>query len=243
MVPDRVTAVLIGDLDLVQVRRWAEIYFGDWQSSSEGSRPPDVKPRVQAQPVTFDRSCACSTRVELRFPSVPFSHPDALPLDLLAAVLAGRSGPLNRELVLAPPGGEDETTGAAFSAVATHTPLRRAGTFAIEVEGREGADAETLERRLRALIDDLRDNGFTTREVERGRNQLTTSTARQVKAPLSLALRLGVYDVLGDWRRVYDLPKAVQEISEEQLEDALRTYLDPKRASVLRLQRAPGGRQ
>ena len=252
MVPERVTAVLIGDLDPAQIKSWAETYFGDWSvpESGESGSPAREGPAADAESarhsIAFDRSCACPIRIELRFPTVPFSHPDALKLDLLAAVLAGRSGRLNRELVLsesaAEGDGDSKQAGAAFSAIATHTPLRLAGTFSLEVEGRDDADSEDLERRLRELIGTVREQGFTAREVERGRNQLMTSSARQVKAPLSLALRLGVYDVLGDWRRVFDLPSAVQAITKEQLEETVRTYLEPEAASVFRLQRAEGER-
>ena len=255
---DRLTAVLIGDFDVQQVREWAELYFGRLPGDEPEGEPEDETvaetmaetegeelPAFAAETARFEtiepfelrEVCECRPQVELRFRSVPFGHPDAPILDLVAGLLNGRTGRLHRGLVL--------TRDLAFSASARHEPMRRGGSFSLVAEARDaragGADLDALQRSLEEELERLRRDPPDERELEKVKNQITTDSARQLKTPAGLAQRLLIYDALGGWRYLDEWPHAARQVDTADVERVLERWLIPARRAVLRLERAPGG--
>ncbi len=142
--PERLAAVLVGDLDPARVRDLAERYFGRLPARG-GSAPPAAMPAAGG--VRLRAGCDCAPQVLVRYPTVPITHPDRVVLDVLAAVLAGRSGRLHRRLVQ-----EGEL---AIAVDAYHSARRRAGFFEVRVEGREGVAPERLEAAWLTLREEL----------------------------------------------------------------------------------------
>ncbi len=225
--PSRMTAVLVGDFDPAQVKQWARRYFGRLPESGpvaeSGSSPPP------AEPVRFSGSCECRPTVELRFHTVPFGSPDAAALDVVAGLLAGRTGRLHRSLVL--------EQGVAFSASALHAPLRRAGSFSVEAQAREGVDLDVLESSMRAELERLGSVPVPELELQKVKNQITTEASRQIKEPLAYGLRLLVYDALEDWRHLYRWPGLAQAVTAQDVQRVASRYLSSEDASVLVLRR------
>ncbi|HVR28804.1 MAG TPA: pitrilysin family protein [Thermoanaerobaculia bacterium] len=229
--PDRLTAALVGDFDAAQVRRWADRYFGRLapgspveRQSRSGDEANGHSPRIRQV-----AACDCPTQIEILYPTQPFGHPEAVALDVLAGVLGGRTGRLHRGLVL--------ERGIAFSASAQHAPLRRGGAFSVVAEARGSTTAEALEAAWLEELERLRREGVGGRELQKVKNRITTDAAREVKEPLQLALRLAVYDALGDWRQLYTFPERAQAVTAEDLERVIERYLGPERRATLLLER------
>lgn len=226
-VAPRITAVLVGDLDVERVRELAVAYFGRLASEPPGGAAPR-RPRPEAptspppEPGSFSGRCHCPTQVQVRYRTVPFGHPDSYALDLLAGVLNGRSGRLFRHLVA----GRE----IAFAASAMHTPLRRAGYFEFRGETRGEASARSLAEAWGQEAERLRREPVSPAELERARNRLIAETYRELKDPSSLLRRLLVYEGLGDWRHLEIWPERIQAVGPDDLHRVARTYLVPERA-------------
>jgi predicted Zn-dependent peptidase len=275
--PERLTATLVGDVDMERVRAWAELYFGRLAarpsaSSPSGTRgaaggateprrsraadvagatdgaglrpavPPAATPGESAPAAPFrslDEPCGCRTQIELRYGAVPFAHPDAVVLDVLAGILNGRTGRLHRELVL--------ERGIAFSAASRNAAWRQGGSFSLFAESQVGESrVEEPPERLRAALEEviatLRTEGVGARELEKVKNQITTDAARQVQEPAPLMMRLLVSAGLGDWRRLLDWEQAALAVTPADIQRVLRQYFHPERRGIMILRRdaAPG---
>ncbi|HVS15203.1 MAG TPA: pitrilysin family protein [Thermoanaerobaculia bacterium] len=231
---DRLTAVLVGDLDRERVGEWARRYFG--RLSTGGAEAAAGAPeqasggrRAPAEQVELTEACSCRPMVELRFATVPFAHRDAPVLDVIAGLLSGRTGRLHRRLVV--------ERNLAFSASVRHEPQRRGGSFSLIAESGPTSDLAVLELALLAELERLRREPPNERELGKVKNQITTDASRQLSTPSGLAQRLLIYDALGDWRWLEEWPRVAQRVTVDDLERVLDAYLDPKRRAVLRLER------
>ena len=98
---------------------------------------------TQSTPILFEEECECATQVELRYLTVPFMHDDRVVLDVIAGLLNGRAGRLQRNIV------ETESGAASAAAGGTVVDLSDADRAAwaasmpnIALEWAAGIDAE-----------------------------------------------------------------------------------------------------
>lgn len=220
--PPDLTGVLVGDLERSRVEALATTYFGRLVAAPETPSEPDSGRASAAVPGSFSELCDCPTQIQVRYPTVPFGHPDSYALDLLAGLLNGRSGRLFRGLVS---GSE-----IAFSASAMHNPLRRAGYFVFRGETRGDAVIRALEEAWDEEVDRLRREPVSGTELQRVKNRLVADAYRELKDPSALLRRLLIYQGLGDWRQVEVWPRRLQEVRPEDLRRVTETYLAPDRS-------------
>jgi predicted Zn-dependent peptidase len=98
--PNNITASLVGNFDLAEAKRLAERYFG---RISRGPRPvPDVVTLEEEQLAEkrMNAECDCQPQLGMQFHSVPFAHKEDYVFDVIAGLLNGQTGRLNKRLVL-----------------------------------------------------------------------------------------------------------------------------------------------
>ena len=116
--PNNLTAALVGNFDVAEVEALAERYFG---RIPRGQREvPDVVTLEEQQLAEkrMNAECDCQPQVAIQFHTVPFEHKDDYALDVLAGLLNGQTGRLNKSLVL---GEQIALLGARRAAVAEVT--------------------------------------------------------------------------------------------------------------------------
>jgi zinc protease len=181
---------------------------------------------------TLDRSCACPPQVRVLYPTVPASHAERAALDVLAGVLAGRSGRLHRSLV--------QQRSLAFAAAARHEVGRQGGAFAVELEARGATTPQALVEAWDSEVARLHAVPPSADELLRVRNQVTTDAWRGMREPIDFALRLLVADAQGGWRAIESWTAAVLAVQAEDVQRAARKYLAPERRLVVRVVRGAG---
>ena len=224
--PGRITAALVGAFDSEQVRRLAEKYFGripPRQASPRSTLPLPV-PGVKESERTLSLECRCPSQLQVLYPSAAFGQADSRTLEVLAAVLNGRSGRLYRSMVLG--------RQIAFSASALQSQLRRAGYFTFRAEAKGAASPEDLLSAWDREVARLRAELVTAEELLRAKNRLTADSFRRLKDPASLLAQLLVYQGMGDWREINSWPREVLRVEPEQVRAAARLYLEPARRTV-----------
>ncbi len=244
--PDRLVAVLVGDLAPPRARELAVRYFG---RLDRGGRGPDgdgergeaaaggTASASVAAPAgrSLEGACACRSQIEIRYPTVAFAASgDGVALDVLAGLLNSRSGRLHRELVV----DEDRV---AFAASVEHVSRRLGGYLAVRIEAGNGVGARELAPAWDRLLARMRSAGVGTAELERVRRQLLTDSWRQLERDTGLAHRLAAAEVLGGWRQLTEWLDAAAAVSADDLERVIDRYLRPADRAVLRLTRAGGG--
>ena len=243
--PDRLVAVLVGDLSPEPARDLAERYFGrlgggagarGGEDAGDAESVEKVEEEVAAPALeSLEGACACRSQVEIRYPTVPFeAGGDAVALDVLAGLLNSRSGRLYRDLVV----GEDRI---AFAASAEHVSRRLGGYFAVRIEAGDGVGAEELVPAWDRLLGRLRTARAGDGELERVRRQLVTDSLwRQLEQDAGLAQRLAAAEALGGWRQLTEWLDAAAAVSADDLERVIDRYLRPANRAVLSLTRTGG---
>lgn len=228
------TAVLVGNFDRRRVAELAARYFGRLSGSSEGSAAPAAFPPVAAPGAPLVASCDCSPQLQLRYPTVPFRHPDSYRLQVLAGVLNGRTGRLYRSLVLG--------SGLAYSASVLQHPLRRSGSFLFSGEARGATDPETLRPAWQRQVEQLATQPVPASELAKVKNQITADAYRRLQDSTALMQQLLIYDGLGEWRHINDWPERILRVTGPEIGDVARRYLAEGRPAVAIYRRETGSR-
>lgn len=239
--PERLVAVLVGDLAPERARELAELYFGRLEPGSRNGTDGAVNAGDGAgEPAapalgSLDGLCACRSQIEIRYPTVPFdASGDAVALDVLAGVLNGRSGRLHRRLVL----GDDAV---ATSASAQHVSRIHGGYFAVRVEAAGDTGLAELLPAWDRLLAQVRADGVESEELERVRRQLATDSFRQIETDAGLAHRLAAAEVLGGWRQLDGWFEAAAAVRADDLERVIDAFLVGEKRAVLSLERTGEG--
>jgi predicted Zn-dependent peptidase len=243
------TAVLVGDFSPERARELVRRYFGRLPRVRSSAAAPDGAPRTAAAAATpvvgavpgggavgvLDRACACPPQSRVLYPTVPAGHADRPALDVLAGVLAGRSGRLHRALVI---GGQQRQL--AFAAAARHEVGRQGGVFAVEMEARGATAPPALVDAWDAEVARLQQAAPAADELLRVRNQVTTDAWRGMREPIDFALRLLVADAQAGWRTLETWPAAVSAVRGEDVQRVAKQYLVAERRLVVRVARRGG---
>jgi len=221
--PNNVTAALVGDFELDEVKELAERYFGRLERRPE---PPDVVTLEMEQTAEKEMRarCDCQPQVELRYHTVPFRHRDSYALDLLAGLLNGRSGRLYTSLVL--------DQGIASDAGASQDSRKWAGSFSLQAEARGEGTPEGLEQALVAELVKLRDEPIPERELQKVKNQITASAYQRLASGFYLLLQLLVYDGLGDWQYINEWADSTLAVTAEDVKRVAGEYFDVDQRAV-----------
>ncbi|HEV8238650.1 MAG TPA: pitrilysin family protein [Thermoanaerobaculia bacterium] len=260
-----ITAVLVGDFEPAAAREMAGRYFGRLprvrsNANTAAGAPSTIASAAASASATasgaaaasaavaslpsppaagtgaIDRACACAPQARIAYPTVAATDPDRPALDVLAGILGGRTGRLQRALV---------DRGLAFAANAQHESGRRGGALILELEARGSASPQQLVEGWDAERARLLAAPPTADEMERVRNQVTTGAWRGMREPLDFALRLLVADAQdprgvpdGGWRSLEGWPRAVLAVEPADVQRVARRYLVPERRLVARITRS-----
>jgi zinc protease len=226
-VPDNAVVVAVGDFDGRAVLEAIRRTFGGWER-----RPfqPTVLPDRHEQ--TGPRQGEAGMDVEsvrsiLEFPSIPLTHPDLYPLDILAFILGeGRASRLVSDL--------RERRGLVQSiSVASYTPAGYdGGRFAVILEC-EPSKADAARRAVLEHLQTARDALPVDDELARAKRQKIAEHVFGLQRCEDIAEDVGLNALLvGDPDFSDRYVRSIQEVTAEDVRRVARTYLDPDRLCV-----------
>ena len=220
--PENLTAAFVGNFDSSRVKTWARQYFGRLprgEAISTTARLPTLPARRESEN-RIEATCNCTPQAQVHYPSVGFSHPDNVGLDVLAGVMNGRTGRLYRDLVL----GRE----IAFSAYTRQESWKQAGKFSFLGETKGSTTPAELVQAWDREVDRLQTELVSEKEIARTVNRLTADSFRSLKDPSSLMSQLLYYEGLGGWNHVSSWPMEVRAVTPADIQRLARTYLDPQ---------------
>jgi zinc protease len=222
--PDGLTLVAVGDLDPDDFLRQAEAAFaGATPSGARRHRPvepPQRGLRLRRIERDFERAA-----LELCWPAVPFRHPDAPLLDLLAFVLGqGESSRLDRRV--------KEELGLADRVDAScYTPLDR-GVFSVGADLEADRTPALLEAVVRE-VEALRREPVGAEELEKARLNFLAAKAWEQESVSGMARKLGSAQLLtGDPSYEDAYLARVRAATQSELLRVAREWLVPERQNV-----------
>ncbi len=232
--PNNLTAAIVGNFDPAQAKALAQRYFGRLKP---GRRTPPTVVTMEAPQLaemSMRAECDCAPAVEVRYPTVPFRHADSYALDVLGALMSGRTGRLTKSLVL--------DRQIATSAGAGQGSMKWAGSFSFYAEAKGDATPEQLRDAWQAELKRLIDEPIPTDELQKVKNQVAATAYRRLQSPFGLLVQLLRYDGLGDWSYINDWSDLTLKVGEQDVKRVATTYLAPERRSTALYYRKPGSK-
>jgi len=204
---------VVGDVNLDDVRTYAEKYFSDI-------------PRGDPEPVeTFEPKQLGEKRMVLKDPSQPVyvagwhienvRHPDWPTYQVIADVLGqGRTSRLYKSLVKEQGIAVQAASFAGFPGQKFQTGLL---VFGIPVKGKTGLE---IEEAVLAEVDKLKAEGITAEELEAVKQRARADFIRGLRGNAGMASQLAWYQTYtGDWRNLFREVEAIEGVT---LEDVKR---------------------
>jgi predicted Zn-dependent peptidase len=235
--PNNVTAILVGDFDPVEAAALAERYFG---RIPRGKNPvPEVvtSPPKWDYDVQFTAEAETNPEIDIRWHTVPFQHRDSYALEILAGLLNGRTGRLDKALVL-PEGAV--ATKASASAGGLMAPQKYAGAFSVGAEAKEGKSLADVEKGILAEIERLKKEPVPAEELQKVKNNVAATSFRRLASNFYILLQLVVYEGYGDWREMNEGPKKEAAVTAEDVRRVANTYLTRETRAVYLVTRKGG---
>jgi zinc protease len=234
--PDNATLVIAGDFDPSKTKELVQKYFGTLPRRQAPAENKVATPGVQGEKKQVVEEPVELARVQMGWLSAPFYQPGDAEADVLAFVLgAGKSSRLYKRLVYELQIAQDVS--------AAQESLALASMFTVTVTGRPGVTTQQLLTETQKVLDEVRTNPPTDREVQRARNLLLTAMVSRLQDVGGFGGRADMLNrynhYLGDPGGLnrdlarYDgiTPAAVQSLASSLLDPAKRAVIvtEPKK--------------
>jgi predicted Zn-dependent peptidase len=214
--PNNITAVLVGNFDVEQVKELATRYFARIPRGAK--EPPDVvtlEPEQLAEK-RMRGECDCQPQIQVRYHTVPFGHRDSYALDVLGGVLEGRTGRLYKAMV--------EGKQIASSVYAGQQSQKYAGSFVFGGETKGDAAPVDLEAAWDEVLAELQSTPVPPEELQKVKNVVTADTYRRLEDPFFLMIQLAFYDGMGDWTYLNTLAERTAAVTAEDVQRVANQY-------------------
>ncbi len=242
-VPANAAVVIAGDVDVAQVRQWAEQTYGAIASAPVAARKPRVEPPQEGMRRVDVKAQAEQAYVALAFkvPSLDVAllqdgdkgegKADALALTVLAAVLDGYRGARLERVLTQGPDRVADSVGASNGLWGRGPQL-----FMLDGVPAKGKSAAQVESDLRAQVARVARDGVTASELARVKTQWVASEVYKLDSLFNQARALG-----SNWalRLPLDagsrLVARLREVTADQVQAVAKTYFGDDQLSVATL--------
>ncbi len=233
--PRNATAVLVGDADPEDAKNLLSEHFGKIDPGPEIPPVNTTEPPQQGAKRVTVRRPGRNRRLYTVFHIPAASHPDIVPLHVTEAILSGGTWPFGlgnasmgkssrmyRQLV---------RTGTAVYAAASATYALDPHLFGLSLIPTPNTESRQAEEELNRLLDELREKGPSSEELQRAQKQLVAQHAYS-EGVASLASGLGALSIISSWEFYDSFPQQVQQVTAEDVRRVCDRYLQPQRQTT-----------
>lgn len=222
--PQNLTCVLAGDFDPAQALALAEKYLG---ALPRGTRPAPEMITNEVPSLAEKRfygEADANPSVEIRWHTVSFLHRDGAVLEVIAGLLNGATGRLQRNIVLG--------AGLATDMDASNEDRKYDGYFDVAGEVAEGHTPEDVERAIYSELGKLQATLVSADELQKVKNRYLTSMYRSLTNNQALMFRYAVADGNGDWRKADAREAEINAVTAADVQRVARIYFTKERRAV-----------
>ena len=115
--------------------------------------------------------------------------------------------------------------------------LRYGGVINLSITPREDADFDEAERELLALVEKVRTDGLTDRELQKTKNSMLASMIRGLGSYTGISRQIGYFETIGTYKDFYAYMDGLQKVTVEDVKRCAETYLRPEGRNVLVIRR------
>lgn len=230
--PQNITLILVGDFKADEAAKLCERYFGRIPRGEQNA--PEIVTLEMSQKVEkrMNAEAEANPQVDILWHTPATGHPDAHALEVLAAVLSGRSGRLHKALVLG-----DEVATSAFA----HQMARKyAGMFNIGGEAKDPKMPSDVEAAIYEEVERLKNEPVSARELQKVKNNFAAMAVRRTSSNFHLLVQLIQYEGGGDWKSINTEIPGILKVTAEDIQRVAEKYLVKENRTVATYTRKPG---
>ena len=224
--PGRLAIILAGDLKVRESLPILESTFGtlDAGDIQERAEPADLQESRWQGPKRVQVREVGNSQLRIGWPVPPRSHPDRLPLELLAILLSRQSG--GQGLALAPFLGARAKVGVPGG--------RLENLFVIEALPEEGHSLAECEQETQRAVLRLQQDGVPAASFEGALRRMELAALEAQADTLELVRKLGMaWCQGGDWRIAFPDLRALRREGPVAVSRVARKYLSSDNATVV----------
>jgi len=223
--PNNATVVVVGDVKAEEVYQLAKQHFGRLKPRVLPVRKPQVEPQQIGERRVVVKAPAKLPYLLMGYhvPALvtPESDWEPYALEVLAGVLSGNpAARLNQRLV--------RETQLAIDASAGYDLLSRGrqSVFALDATPSEGKTVAELEVALLQQIDNIKESGVTTEELDRVKAGVIAADVYKRDSMFYQGMQLGTIETIGfSWKILQDYPAKLRAVTPEQVQAVAKKYL------------------
>lgn len=227
--PDNAVMAAVGDFRTADLFTRIRRYFGDIPRQA----PPrgvvrDEPPQHGERRIALYRAAELPA-VQIAYHIGSMKSPDDPALDVLSNVLAqGESSRLYRDMVY-----EKQI---ATSISAENDSRMDPGLFTFYAQARPGHSADECEAAIYRVLDGVKQDGITERELQKARNQLRSGYLNGFKTNVGRAGLLATYEAeWGTWKALLEYLLKHDRVTAADVRRVARTYFDSRNRTVVTL--------
>lgn len=227
-VPANMVMAIVGDIDPAGARLLADKYFGGIPASP-------APPRLHTEePPQFGTKSAVVGTSPQGLMLIGYKRPDERSrddavLDVIQALLSGRAGILQGELV-------EKGIAQMAAARATFPAGREPNLFLFLLSPAPGHTLDDVQKVLNGVLGQLQTNEVNAELLARAKAQIRAGALRRIENRADLAALLPAYYAdYGDWRRLFASLDDSAKVTAEAVERAAIKYFTPVNRTVVSL--------
>lgn len=237
-VPNNATMVVVGDVDHLQVFKWAEKNYGGMPPGALPKRKPRDEPAQQGIRRLTVKAPADLPQITLAFKTPAIrdvgKDDDGFALDVLSSVLSGHDAArFSRVLV--------KETRLAVSADAGYDGIGRGpGMFYLSGSPSAGKTVAELEAAMRAEVAKVARDGVGEAELARARAQLVASEVFKRDSMFAQAMEMGQMETIGfSWKDSDRIIERLKKVTADQVKAVAAKYFGDEALTVAVLDPQP----
>ena len=216
--PNNMTMVIVGDIDIPQTMGLVKKYFGDFPRGTlpkDNYYDPPVHDGVTEIEIKKDVGKAYLMTSVL---GPKADSPDQFPLDILANIIGGgESSRLWKKL--------KNELGLVYDVDFSFYTRKYEGLLYASATMNPD-NIEAVEKAINEVLDEVKKDGFTERELQKAKNSLKTDHYLSLERGLDIADEYAQYDSFIGHEFVSNYPDNIDKVTLVQLNKAARKYLN-----------------
>ncbi len=223
--PDNATLVVAGKFDDAKTLAWIKEIFGAIPKPTRELIPTYTEePTQDGEREVVLRRTGDIQAVDMMYHTPAGSHPDAAPLEVLAAILGETpSGRLYKALV---------ETKKAVAADGESLDLHDPGVIEFTARLRKDGSLDDVEKTMLGVIDGVVKEPPSKDEVERAKARLLKNIELAFNNSQQIAINLSEWQSMGDWRLQFLFRDRIKNVTPEDVARVAKLYLKPSNSTI-----------